>query len=341
MRGIRLVQVYPPPDTNEADTNADIIAIHGLDTKSPDTWIWRDRDDPKKPDVKWLEDPTMLPNRVQTARIFTCDWPASLFKNSDSIEMTITELARALLSGIQSMRVRLDADENRPILFIASCLGGIVLIQSLILAAQPGSEYTSLWRATGANVFLATPFRGTAFHDIATLSVSFLNHYANLTGRVVTNLLNSVKTSTPFLQDLVGNFTEICRKRDQDNAQNHPCLLAIFYETGNSNLWRKVLPLESLADFLNKPKPVSARDSQQPRHLPSVLPSVRGMRNLLNILQLVDSVSARLDIVLNPIPLERPHGLMNKFSGPDDPGYDAVAGKIGEMLKRIRDFQNG
>jgi hypothetical protein len=32
---------------------------------------------------------------------------------------------------------------------------------------------------------------------------------------------------------------------------------------------------------------------------------------------------------------------MNKFSGPGDPGYDAVAGEIGKMLKRIRDFQNG
>lgn len=262
MRGIRLVQVCPPPDANETETNADIIAIHGLDTESPDTWIWRDRDDPKKPGVNWLEDPTMLPNRVQTARIFTCDWPASLFNESDSIEMTITELARALLSGIQSMRVRHSADENRPILFIASCLGGIILVQSLVLAAQPRSEYTYLWRATGGIVFLATPFRGTAFHDIAELTISFLNCYARVKAKVVTKLFDSVKASTPFLQDLVGSFTEICRNRDQDNPRNHPCSLAIFYETEMSNPLRKVLPFKSLADFLKKPKQVSLRDSQ-------------------------------------------------------------------------------
>ncbi|KAK7430467.1 hypothetical protein QQZ08_002986 [Neonectria magnoliae] len=45
-RGVHLTQVHPRPD-DEAETDVDIIAIHGLDTKSPDTWIWT----PKHPDV--------------------------------------------------------------------------------------------------------------------------------------------------------------------------------------------------------------------------------------------------------------------------------------------------
>src|SRR5947209_3040401 len=40
-RGVRLHQVHPSP--NGSKTDIDIIAIHGLDTKSPDTWIWDPR----------------------------------------------------------------------------------------------------------------------------------------------------------------------------------------------------------------------------------------------------------------------------------------------------------
>jgi hypothetical protein len=29
---------------NEAEADVDIIAIHGLDTKSPDTWNWKPKD---------------------------------------------------------------------------------------------------------------------------------------------------------------------------------------------------------------------------------------------------------------------------------------------------------
>lgn len=163
-RGVSICQVYPTKDKTETDV--DIIAIHGLDAKSPDTWTWRS----SAPDdgVNWLQDSKMLPKVYPTARIFTVNWPASLFKESSLIEMTIPELARNLLLGIQS---RPGADEGRPILFIASCLGGVILIQAMVIAARSEKEYVSLWRATGGIVFLATPFRGTAFQDIARAAV--------------------------------------------------------------------------------------------------------------------------------------------------------------------------
>jgi hypothetical protein len=251
MHGIRLVPVNPP----QTEMDVDIIAIHGLDTTSPETWTWQD---PKKqkPSVNWLKDPTMLPTRVQKAQIFTCDWPASLFKESTSIEMTITELARTLLVTIQSKRAELGVEENRPILFIASCLGGIILIQSPVLAARHGSEYASLWKATGGVVFLATPFRGTAFQDIASWSV-FLKSYASFTDRVVTELLDTVKASTRFLEDLVADFTWRCRRREQRDSRDPPCLLASFYETEKGNLLRKGPLLKWVANYLYEEKPVS------------------------------------------------------------------------------------
>jgi hypothetical protein len=304
------------PDDAEADV--DIIAIHGLDTKSPDTWIWKSQDcasTANPSEVNWLTDPGMLAAMAGPARIFTCDWPASLFLEQDSIQMTTKELARGLLLAVQS---RLGKNEDRPIVFIASCLGGIILTQALVLAARQGSEYASLWSATRGIVFLATPFRGTAFQDIAAVSVFFLKGYANLAEKRVTQLLDTVKDSTPFLQELVADFTRIWLHRNQ------ACHLAIFYETKKSNLLRKGLP-PWLADRFKKPKLVSI-----------TILKYESLRRFSNILQLVDRASACLDIVSDPIALDQTHVLMNKFSDPNDLGYRAVAGRIGTILRRIR-----
>ena len=235
---------------DDAGADVDIVAIHGLDTKSPDTWIWKSRDcaaTTNASEVNWLTDAGMLPAVVGNARILTCDWPTSLFLDQDSIQRTTEELARGLLLAMMSRRGNC---KNRPIVFIASCLGGIILTQALVLAAKQRSEYASLWSATRGIVFLATPFRGTAFQDIATVSVSFLKAYANLAGTQVTQLLNTVKDSTPFLEELIADFTRIWLH------QNQVCHLASFYETKKTNLIQKVLP-SLFANMIREPKLVS------------------------------------------------------------------------------------
>ncbi|KAM3548595.1 hypothetical protein ARSEF4850_009328 [Beauveria asiatica] len=153
----------------EADTDIDIIAIHGLDTKSPDTWTWKDPRDPnnKRKWVNWLG-PGMLPTSVDRVRIFTCDWPADLLVPSDLIPKTIEEYALLLLEGIESALFTCETRrQDRPILFIASCLGGLILIMALVHADDRRSRYYCLRKATRGIIFLATPFRGTSFQDVA------------------------------------------------------------------------------------------------------------------------------------------------------------------------------
>ncbi|KAI1736057.1 ARM repeat-containing protein [Xylaria scruposa] len=300
VEGIVLSQVYPTAES-ETTTNIDVIALHGLDTNSSETWTWKQRGKPEKQDVNWLKDPCMLPKRIPTARIFTCDWPASIFQERHTIQMTMKELARRLLLSIRS---RLGARPTRPILFIASCLGGIVLTQAMTIASDNGSEYESLWRQTRGIVFLATPFAGTSFKDIAQLAVRFLEIKAYFTGTVVTNLLASLQSSDQFLQELVAKFTNICVQP----AKAQGCQLAIFYETKMSNPYRNAMP-EVIADLLNKPK------------------------------LLVDSSSARLHIVKDPIALDRTHVMMNKFAGPEDNAFNDVSGQIKFMIDQIIEAQ--
>ncbi|KAL7784928.1 hypothetical protein V8C37DRAFT_413165 [Trichoderma ceciliae] len=301
-RGISLTQIHPSPDAG-AETDIDIIAIHGLDTKSPDTWIWKS----KHPDgdVNWLACPRMLPGIIGPARIFMCDWPANLFEQSDLIQKTPEDFARRLLAGINQRPLpKTTKGKDRPIVFIASCLGGIMLMKALLTADHPPSEYTVIRQATRGIIFLATPFRGTSFQDVANWAEPGLRAWALVRGQEVSKLIDSVKGSTFHLEELVRRFTQLCRDKD------FPYHVLTFYELGKTSLHRK-FPLSWL--------------------IPSWL-----LNQYCPPKQLVDSSSATLDIVPNPLPLDRPHVMMNKFSGPEDPDYKCVAGKIEEILLDIR-----
>lgn len=154
-----LVQVHPA-DT-DAETDIDIIAIHGLDAKSPDTWEYRNNDSAQRPRPNWLKDKDMLPSIVGNARIFTCDWPAKQFESSGDAKLRIEEIGRTLVAHI-NQRLLKD-NRKRPILFIASCFGGIILMSFLTDAVDDDRILTS----TRGVIFLATPFNGTAFGRIA------------------------------------------------------------------------------------------------------------------------------------------------------------------------------
>ncbi|KAI1804215.1 hypothetical protein F4811DRAFT_521214 [Daldinia bambusicola] len=278
-RGVRIRRAEKFP-IDDPQAELDIIAIHGLDTNSSDTWTWKSKG---SDDVNWLSDPLMLPSQVGTGRIFICDWPADLFQPSDLIQNRIEELARLLLIAIHDVR---GENKKRPLVFIASCLGGIVLMKTLVMADL---EYVHIQRATRGIVFLATPFRGTAFHDVAAWAESALKYRASFKGQQVSSLLEYTKRSTFDLGELVNSFTQIFRERDH-------CKVVTFYE-------------------------------KKPAHKFWI------RRGKL----LVDKDSATLDIVQNPVPLERHHRTMNKFSGPDDNAYIIVAGKVKEIIQHIRE----
>lgn len=249
------------PFVGDDDADVDIIAIHGLDTRSPETWEWRDGADGQQ--VNWLSASCMLPSQVGSARILTCNWPADAVQQSASIPLTLKELARRLLAAILDTRrhpSKANLRATRPILFIASCLGGIVLMEALGIADHPDSDYHALRKATRGIVFLATPFRGTSFESVARWAVPLLNAKARLRGQIVTNLFDSIKGPTDKLQELVRNFIRLCLDK------NHPCRVFTFYETEKTVLERKLYS-GPLATWLFEPKLV--RQLSRPVYLQS------------------------------------------------------------------------
>jgi hypothetical protein len=65
----------------------------------------------------------MLPAAIPEARIFTYDWDANYFEEAPV--QTLLGHADVLLALVAESRV----SKRRPIIFIASCFGGIVLAE--------------------------------------------------------------------------------------------------------------------------------------------------------------------------------------------------------------------
>ncbi|KID84779.1 nacht nucleoside triphosphatase [Metarhizium guizhouense ARSEF 977] len=226
------------PATRDADADLDIIAIHGLDTQSPGTWTYSKSPDA---DVNWLLDENMLAARVKGARIFTCNWPAELLQKPDTIATTLEESARHLLNSLTlhmaEGRRETPRRPRRPILFIASCLGGIILIKALARDPKLDNDerdLTALRKATRGIVFLATPFRGTSFKEIPGF---ILPLWAWLGSRSVSALIDCTREPPSHLDELVHHFVELQRK--------HDIHAECFWEGKKTNLLRKLVHKDS------------------------------------------------------------------------------------------------
>ncbi|KAF1990458.1 NACHT-domain-containing protein [Aulographum hederae CBS 113979] len=168
-----LHQVWPPFQADEQDSESpsasvDVVAIHGLDTGSPRTWIaYAVEKDIRSRAVHWLEDDDMLPSVIPNARIFTYDWNANTFKGA--AEDNLPGHATAFLDKLKQKR-HLNA-QGRPIIFVASCFGGLLLGEALIQASAKQSEYIELIKSIIGIAFLGTPFRGSGANKAAVVRV--------------------------------------------------------------------------------------------------------------------------------------------------------------------------
>ncbi|KAI1459682.1 hypothetical protein F4805DRAFT_50008 [Annulohypoxylon moriforme] len=169
----------------------------------------------------------MLPAAAPDARVYTYDWNASAF--NDAPVQTLLNHADNLLALI--------AEEcgvsSRPIVFIASCFGGLILSEAICRAAQEGSGYRQILRLTVGIVFLATPFSGT----YAVGAASWLAIAGELMGKDASRqLINDLEERHAFVRERVQRFAEVAYA----NSIRLP--ISCFFETRKTRLVKKVLP---------------------------------------------------------------------------------------------------
>ncbi len=128
------VRKRPPPPSESRKSWTDILKGHGRKQElGVSTAV------PEERDVFWPRD--LLPKIVKNARIMTYGYDSRPFRFGKTVNQnTISEHARNMLNGIQRQRqnfVRIyrlnlgfnDANviqPNRPLIFVAHCLGGII-----------------------------------------------------------------------------------------------------------------------------------------------------------------------------------------------------------------------
>ncbi|RYP57001.1 hypothetical protein DL770_010782 [Monosporascus sp. CRB-9-2] len=175
-----------------------IIAIHGLGTESPRTWEFKRKDGSGV--VNWLSDSTMLPAVVPEARIFTYDWDANYFENAP---------VQTLLGHADNLLALIAAEQGplpRPIIFVASCFGGLVLAEAINRAAQEGSPYRHVLFSTVGIVFLGTPFQGS---DAARQAQWQVVVGGILGEQTSDHLIQDLEQKHHFVRQRVQKFTEI------------------------------------------------------------------------------------------------------------------------------------
>ncbi|KAI1086290.1 hypothetical protein F5B19DRAFT_169948 [Rostrohypoxylon terebratum] len=293
-RSLGLKQIVPAEGADD-DTTIDIIAIHGLDTESPRTWEFNKRDGSQI--VNWLKDSDMLPSAVPNARIYTYDWNAKAFSHAP---------VRTLLSHADNLLALVagkHGPERRPIIFVASCFGGLILAEAINRAAQEGSPYRRVFLETVGIVFLATPFRGSGAAGAAKWCV------------VVGGIMGR-QTSEQLVKDLDSEDEELKKLRQSFAELVHRIGPPVhcFYETEETEISKRFLP----------------------RNIANILSSILNNKNKL---LLVTENSACLDGPERQA-LNEAHSTMNKFNGPKSASYQLVMHSIKHLVENSSSVLN-
>ena len=111
----------------------------------------------------------------------------------------VREQAINLLNRIASKR---DDDDNRPIVFVAHSLGGIVVKRALV-EAKLDDSYKSIREATYGIAFFGTPHQGGNFAKLGDIAASIVR---GVLRNPSNTFMEGLKKDSLFSDTLVGDF---------------------------------------------------------------------------------------------------------------------------------------
>ncbi|KAL9487937.1 hypothetical protein ACSS6W_000214 [Trichoderma asperelloides] len=167
-----------------SDARVDIIAVTGLAGHAFGSW--KSKNEPHM----WLRD--FLPQSVPNARIFTYGYDTKICDSQS--EASILELGKTLLESIKITRGKNAKD--RPLIFIAHSLGGLVVKEALVRAATGNEAYQTISRSCYALMFFGVPHRG--LNNLSLMSM--------VKGQPNESLVRDLSESSRFLSSLHEDF---------------------------------------------------------------------------------------------------------------------------------------
>ncbi|SLM35514.1 WD40/YVTN repeat-like-containing domain [Lasallia pustulata] len=166
--------------------------VHGLNPTNTEfhaeaTWTVEDK--------LWLRD--FLPPQLPSARVLLFGYNANVaFETSIA---GVREQAINLLNRIASKR---EEAEERPIVFVAHSLGGIVVKRALV-EAKLDDSYKSIREATYGIAFFGTPHQGGNFAKLGDIAASIIR---GVLRNPSSTFMEALKKDSLFSDTLVGDF---------------------------------------------------------------------------------------------------------------------------------------
>ncbi|KAI5820450.1 hypothetical protein BZA77DRAFT_78538 [Pyronema omphalodes] len=189
----------------DADIAADIVAVHGLDGHSWDSWQGQG-----KAGRMWLRD--YLREDVPRLRTMTYGYNSDI--QAHNVD-TIMDYGLGFLEEIRKVR-KTEDEKERPLILIGHSFGGLLVAHSLVKASFKKSD-DPLLRATVAIIFFSVPHKGLVITDIRRMLKE--EHPRQ-------DLLDQISLKSKLLADQLANFKNIVEDRS----------IVSFYErrqTGN------------------------------------------------------------------------------------------------------------
>ena len=152
-----LTQVYPP--AGGSDLDVDVVFVHGLNGHPLQTWT------SEKRKVFWPAQLLPLIIEQQRARILVYGYDADVTSFTDGVSKDkIHNHAEHLVAALHANR-RIRQASERPIIFIAHSLGGLIVKRALIYSSDINGYHTdhlrSIFVSTYGILFLGTPHKGS------------------------------------------------------------------------------------------------------------------------------------------------------------------------------------
>ncbi|KLU86526.1 hypothetical protein MAPG_05538 [Magnaporthiopsis poae ATCC 64411] len=186
-----LRQLYDPSKAGRAPT-VDLVLVHGLNGDPIQTWS-----SSQEPGSGWPQ--RLLPEVQPLTRVLSFGYNADIYHNNSAAG--IRGNARALLTQLQTLRSDLQAT-TRPIVFLAHCLGGLIVKQAMAFA-NAESEHEAVASATKTIIFLGTPHIGADKRRLELLA-SRLSHFTR-NGKA-SDLIDAIKRDAEDLSEIQEDF---------------------------------------------------------------------------------------------------------------------------------------
>ncbi|KAF2190432.1 hypothetical protein K469DRAFT_384770 [Zopfia rhizophila CBS 207.26] len=221
--GLKVLREAPA----EATKIIDIVAIHGIGAHPDDSWCKNVGTAENPRWVHWLNAEDMLPAVAPHARIMRYGYQSQWF-GEGAMRQKASTVAQRLLLALRRKRAEYPF---RPLLFIAHCFGGLVVLKALLDAQHDAKEWPGVFASTTGLIFFGTPFRGAEGMSQVEMLAAARREYEE--DQVQMDVLKILEPGNEFLQEVVDQFGKT--RRQANKAQ-----VACFYELKSSNVGRIV-----------------------------------------------------------------------------------------------------